>query len=252
MDTETTDSEFNEHDVKMYRPKQKHIRAKGIIYIDANKLHELLCIHAKDEKRVVGRELAIMYISVVDNIMKSINLYRYNNEWRDQMKHNAICALLKYAHNYNPEKGRIRRDQLNEVRIKKLAPIDDGKTAFNYVSWIASTTINSTILKLKEKEEKMKLVGLNDDVIVDISEVSDDNLNHYNNRLVEDLGCGYDDIGEPIDPLADKRVMEKAKDDAQAEEIITRILGRNQHLKKSKLKKAEKKMREAMDLKIAK
>jgi len=190
---------------KLYTPRTKSVYADGEYYVDGNRLHELLLEHRDNPSKPVSNELARMYILIVDNIMKGLNYKRYTSEWREAMRHTALLYLLKYCHNYDPEKAKRRRLELNEKRKKPLAPVDDGKIAFNYVSWTANTAISSTVGKLNEKFEKKDEVGLGEDRMLNTLELDEEVINYYNLKNYDNSIEFTDEEGEEIDPLEVRR-----------------------------------------------
>jgi hypothetical protein len=171
-------------------------------YLDSNRLHELLMARAKDPTIPVSNELGKMFMQIVEGIMSKSAYRDYTIDWREVMIHNAYMALLKYSHKYDPVRGAEIRQLKNALRTKPLKPVDEGKTAFNYISWSAVTAIFSSITKLKERTAKRIDNSYDDGVLMSIDEVSEDDLNYYNRKM-------DDNDGIEIDPFEAKREKEK-------------------------------------------
>ena len=187
---------------KLYVERQKSVFADGKMYLDGDRLHELLLEHAANPDKPIGNELGRMYLAIVTNLMKSLNYKRYTSDWRELMKHTALYYMIKYCHNYNPEKGAIRRQELNAKRKKPLPPVDNGKAAFNYVSWTANTALFSTVAKLNERKEKDESIGLDETRLLDVNSLDEDVLNYYNMKRDEHVSATLDEEGDTVDILA--------------------------------------------------
>lgn len=240
----------------LYSPRAKSVYASGENYVDGDRLHSLLLertdtikLAMNDKGKVdwtseharINPELALMFEAIVDNLMKSLNYKRYTGEWRECMKHTALVYLIKYCIRYDVEKARTRRQELNSKRKKPLAPVDEGKMAFNYVSWSANTAIFSTIAKLKDKKEKYEAAGLDEGRMVSTVELDEDVINHYNLRCADDTMFEEDEDGNLIDPLVANR---KAKLEAR----INRYAGSalkvaNEYLEKNPTEQARKRVK---------
>ena len=189
---------------KLYVAPVKSVYADGTHYVDGERLHELLMEQRGKKGEKISDELAIMISLIVDNILLGLNYKRYTSEWREVMRFNAMYHLIRYCHSYDPNKAKIRREELNATRKKPLSPIPNSKIAFNYVSWNVNIVIASTIKKLKEKLEKKGDTGLSDTDMPSVAELDESVLNEYSlqyqDRLIEE--------DDEVDYLAEKRKKE--------------------------------------------
>lgn len=126
-------------------------RGERQYYCDSNRLHALLIERSGKKESPVCNELGKMFVDIVDGLLSKPNYNRYTKDWLESMRVTAITRLLKYSHHYDPEKGaRIRASRDGG----KYAPVDLGKTAFNYISWAANRCIFTEIGRLKVRSEK--------------------------------------------------------------------------------------------------
>lgn len=165
-------------------------------YLDGNRLHELLMERQNKPEIPISNELGSMFIKIVNGIMSRVQYRDYTEDWREVMTHSAYMALLRYTHKYDPVKGAEIRQAKNANRSTSLKPVDNGKTAFNYISWAANVSIFSAVAKLKEKSVKRLESLYNDGLLMDIDEVSEDELSHYHSRIEEELSI------DPIEEMA--------------------------------------------------
>lgn len=186
-------------------------------YIDRHRLHELL-VELRDTKKV-SDELGKMFLLLVENIMRANSYCRYVGHWKEEMSYNAVIHLIKYAHNYNPEKGHRRRDELNLTRKKPLPPVDDGKIAFNYISWIVFQTLSASIKSLKKKELKYQeydetICDTIYDPDVDVIEFYDNNFNIIDpleKRNYDEAKTNIDEYNRTILEIAIKKIKSDNK-----------------------------------------
>lgn len=172
-------------------------------YLDANRLHELLTERAKDPDGEVGSELGVMFLDLVQNMMKRHCYRNYTDDWKHAMEHNALVSLIKYTYKYDPVRGAKIRQEKNKDRKVPLKPVDEGKTAFNYCSWIANTAIYTIIARLNNKASKEIFTYFEGDVL-SVDDVTEEELSAYANK-------GDDDGFGEIDPFEEKRLAIKCK-----------------------------------------
>jgi len=82
---------------------------KGRQFIDNLKLHELLIEYKKnkeiDNSTRISEELGGLFNILVDNMSYHRRWINYSENWKVEMKSDALYNLCRYAHNFNPEKG---------------------------------------------------------------------------------------------------------------------------------------------------
>lgn len=175
-------------------------------YLDGNRLHELLMERQYKPEIPISNELGSMFIKIVNGIMSRVQYRDYTEDWREVMTHAAYMALLRYTHKYDPIKGAEIREAKNVNRKTSLKPVDEGKTAFNYISWAANVSIFSAVAKLKEKSAKRIETLYNDGLLMDIEEVSEEELSRYSNLIEEEMSI------DPLQELAKIRETMAKKD----------------------------------------
>lgn len=241
-----TDAEMQDEDpkprkirrMKQYRPPA--LRGKGNHYADGGVLHGLLMDHRAEwlaartaareanpgltdrQLRVrvpIGNKLGGFILKMVDETMVKGSYWLYSEDWKEMMRHEALCSCILYCHNYDPEKAAIRRAELNLTRAVPLEPIPPERQAWNYLSWIMNQAIGAKIVDLKAKEALAHSVGLGKydywGIDVDNQDLIDEKSQKYNRTFVEDC-----DDDEAYDPIADIRKIQVKN----AEEIYRQSL----------------------------
>jgi len=133
-------------------------------YIDNNLLKDELIKHV--ETGVVSDELANMFQLLAKNLLRKGNFSGYT--FKDDLYSDAIYDLLKYSHNYNPEKG---------------------VSAFGYITTIAYQSMVRRIVKEKKYHER-KIRLLQNTSVTDIYETIDNE--EYDNEYLENIKQMYE------------------------------------------------------------
>jgi hypothetical protein len=75
-------------------------------YIDNVKFLELLREYNAQKKRpkIIGEELGEMFLLLVDNISFSRNFINYSEDWKNEMKSDALYNIIKYVEKFDATK----------------------------------------------------------------------------------------------------------------------------------------------------
>ncbi len=212
--------------MKQYIPPA--LRGKGNHYADGGHLHQLLMEHraewlaARDAARAanpgltdrqlkvrvpIGHKLGAFILKMVDETMVKGSYWLYSEDWKEMMRHEALCSCILYCHNYDPEKGARRRAELNLTRVVPLEPIPPERQAWNYLSWIMNQGIGSKIADLKAKEALAHAVGLGKydywGIDFENQDLIDEKSQKYNLTFRDDI-----DDTEAYDPIDDIRKIQ--------------------------------------------
>lgn len=212
--------------MKQYRPPA--LRGKGNHYADGGVLHGLLMEHrtewlaARDAARKanpgltdrqlkvrvpIGNKLGGFILKMVEETMVKGSYWLYSEDWKEMMRHEALCSCILYCHNYDPEKATVRRAELNLTRAVPLEPIPPERQAWNYLSWIMNQAIGSKIADLKAKEALAHAVGLGKydywGIDFENQDLIDEKSQKYNMTFRDDL-----DDAEAYDPIEDIRKIQ--------------------------------------------
>lgn len=106
----------------------KSLSKNGRYYIDNNKFLELLKEYnaQKQIPKIIGEELGSMILLLVENISFSRNFINYSEDWKNEMKSDALYVCCKYigkfdANKYSNPYGYFTMIAFNafKMRIKK-------------------------------------------------------------------------------------------------------------------------------------
>lgn len=99
-----------------------------------------------DKAYPMPRELGAVVLVIIDKMIGSSSWRNYTEDWKDEFRGRAIEHVLRYAHNFNPEK------------------MEAGKNdPFNYFAMIISHAFIQSLRKCKAYAERK--VVINDDVL---------------------------------------------------------------------------------------
>jgi len=131
-------------------PIEQRLQAMRTGRIDKKYLSELV-VKYKSKKKIdpehpMSRELAEVVLIIIDKMLGAASWRGYTDDWKEEFRGRAIEHVLKYAHNFDPEKSKTGKND-----------------PYNYFAMIISNAFIQSLKKCKVYAENNVL--LNDDVL---------------------------------------------------------------------------------------